>query len=127
MAVIEWLDVFTRPEYKHLILDNLHYCQNNKSMEIIAWCLMSNHLHLIFRSSGKESPGEILRDFKKYTSKQLVKAIKEHPGESRKGLFLARFREAAAMSSNVKDYQFWRHDNKPIELWSNKVIAQKVN
>jgi hypothetical protein len=22
-------------------------------------------------------------------------------------------------------YQFWRHDNKPIELWSNKVIQQR--
>jgi hypothetical protein len=21
----------------------------------------------------------------------------------------------------------WRHDNKPIELWSNKVIAEKIN
>jgi hypothetical protein len=29
-------------------------------------------------------------------------------------------------SSNVKKYQFWRHDNKPIELWSNKVIAEKI-
>lgn len=39
---------------------------------------------------------------------------------------LAKFREAASQSSNVKEYQFWRHDNKPIELWSNKVIAPKV-
>ena len=29
-------------------------------------------------------------------------------------------------SSNVKHHQFWRHDNKPIELWSNKVIAEKT-
>ncbi|WP_317190891.1 hypothetical protein [Flavobacterium sp. ALJ2] len=27
----------------------------------------------------------------------------------------------------MKHYQFWRHDNKPIELWSNKVIQQKIN
>lgn len=23
-------------------------------------------------------------------------------------------------------YQFWRQDNKPIELWSNHVMAQKI-
>jgi hypothetical protein len=26
----------------------------------------------------------------------------------------------------VKDYQFWRQDNKPIELWSSDVIRQKL-
>lgn len=31
------------------------------------------------------------------------------------------------MSSNVNKFQFWRHDNKPIELWSNKVIHEKIS
>ena len=35
--------------------------------------------------------------------------------------------KAGAKSSNVKKYQFWRHDNKPIELWSTKVIFEKIN
>lgn len=34
---------------------------------------------------------------------------------------------AAEKSSNVRKHQFWRHDNKPIELWSNKVIYEKIN
>ena len=29
--------------------------------------------------------------------------------------------------TNVVRNQFWRQDNKPIELWSNKVISQKIN
>ena len=35
--------------------------------------------------------------------------------------------KAGSQSSNVKTYQFWRHDNKPLELWSNKVIDEKLN
>lgn len=35
--------------------------------------------------------------------------------------------KAGAMASNVSKYQFWRHDNRPIELWSNKVIDEKIN
>nr|MDS1299683.1 transposase [Aequorivita sp. S2608] len=38
-----------------------------------------------------------------------------------------QFIKAAAKSSNVKEFQFWRHDNKPIELWSNTVIWEKIN
>jgi hypothetical protein len=37
------------------------------------------------------------------------------------------FLERKLKNSNVKHYQFWRHDNKPIELWSNKVIQQKTD
>jgi len=35
--------------------------------------------------------------------------------------------KAGSKSSNVNKYQFWRHNNKPIEVWSNKVIDEKIN
>ncbi len=31
-AVLERLDVFTRNEYKDVIIDSLHYCQKEKGM-----------------------------------------------------------------------------------------------
>ena len=31
-AVVEWLDVFTRNEYKDILVDSLSYCQENKGM-----------------------------------------------------------------------------------------------
>ena len=34
---------------------------------------------------------------------------------------------AGLKSSNVKHFQFWQHHNKPIELWSNEVIQQKLD
>jgi REP element-mobilizing transposase RayT len=125
-AVIEWIDALIRREYKDIIIESLEFCQKNKGMEIIAWCIMSNHIHLIFRSIKDIEPQNILGDFKRFTSKEIVKAIKENPKESRKEWLLEQFQKAANNSSNINDFQFWRHDNKPIELWSNKVIAEKV-
>ena len=126
-AVVEWLDVFTRIEYKEILLDSLHYCQKYKGMEIFAWCMMTNHVHLLFRCISNHQPESVLGDFKRFTSNAIVKAIKENPRESRKDWLLNHFKKAASQSSNVKHYQFWRHDNKPIELWSNKVISEKLN
>ena len=126
-AVVEWLDVFTRNEYKNIIIDSLHYCQNEKGMEIFAWCIMTNHVHLIFRSASNQKPEKVLGDFKRFTSKAIVKEIIENPKESRKDFLLEQFLKAGSKSSNVNKYQFWRHDNKPIELWSNKVIDEKIN
>jgi REP element-mobilizing transposase RayT len=125
-AVINWLDVFTRDEYKSIVVDSLNYCIDHKGMEIVAWCLMPNHVHLIFRTFDGAEPQNVLGDFKRFTSKALVAAIKDNPADNRKDLLLAAFRKAAKESSNVNNYQFWRHDNKPIELWSNTVIREKV-
>ncbi|QAA80559.1 transposase [Aequorivita sp. H23M31] len=126
-AVVEWLDVFTRNEYKDILLQSLSFCQKEKGMEIIAWCIMTNHVHLVFRSVRGQHPSLLLGDFKRFTSKTVVKAIQENPRDSRKEFLLEQFKKAAAKSSNVNEYQFWRHDNKPIELWSNKVIWEKIS
>ncbi len=125
-AVVNWLDVFTRNQYKNILIDSLSFCQKEKGMEIIAWCIMTNHVHLIFRITNEGKPEMVLGDFKRFTSKALVKAIKENERESRKEFLLDQFKKAGALTSNVKEYQFWRHDNKPIELWSNKVIQEKI-
>ena len=66
-------------------------------------------------------------DFKRFTSRAVVKSIQENPRESRKEFLLLTFKKAAEKSSNVRNCQFWRHDNKPIELWSNNVIQEKIN
>ena len=125
-AVVEWLDVFTRNEYKNILVDSLNYCVKEKGMEIYSWVIMTNHVHLVFRSIGKRKPEQLLGDFKRFTGKKIVDAIKNNPRESRKEVFLHQFNKSANASSNVRESQFWRHDNKPIELWSNKVIFQKI-
>ena len=66
-AVVGWLDVFTRNEYKDLIIESLEFCQKNKGMEIHAWCIMTNHVHLIFRSIENQKPELLLGDFKRFT------------------------------------------------------------
>ena len=126
-AVVGWLDVFTRNEYKDLFLESLQFCQKNKGLENPAWCIMSNHVHLVFRSINGQNPELLVGDLKRFTSQSIVKSIKENPRESRKEFLLDFFKKEAEKSSNVKQYQFWRHDNKPIELWSNKVIQQKID
>jgi len=126
-AVVEWIDVFTRVEYKNLLLDSLSYCQQEKGMDIFSWCIMSNHVHLVFRITTEEKPQNVLGDFKRFTSKAIVNEIKENTKKSRREWLLEKFSKAADGRSNVKNYQFWRHDNKPIELWSNHVIDEKIN
>ena len=136
MLVLPWwnacllqagIDVFTRNEYKDIFLESVTFSRQNKAMEVFAWCIMTSHVHLVFRSAGEYKPEDLLGDIKRFTNRKIVQAIIENPKESRKEWLLEQFKKAAEQSSNVNKYQFWRHDNKPIELWSNKVIAEKIN
>ncbi len=119
-AVQGWVDIFTRNEYKDILIENLEYCQKNKGLVIFAWCIMTNHVHLLMMSEEGFMLQDILRDFKKFTSKAIIKAIKENPQESRKEWLQEQFK-----TSN--GFRFWRSDNKPVELWTNSVIDQKLN
>ncbi len=40
-AVVEWIDLFTRDEYKNILLDSLSFCQRKKGMEIMSWWLIN--------------------------------------------------------------------------------------
>lgn len=91
-TVHQWADVFTRKIYSDILLDSLRYCQSHKGLQIFAWVVMSNHCHLIV-GSKKEKLSDIIRDFKKYTSKRIAAAIEENVYESRKRWLLWLFKK----------------------------------
>jgi REP element-mobilizing transposase RayT len=67
-------------------------------MEIHAWCIMTNHVHLIYRSIENQKPELLLGDFKRFTSRSIIKAIQENQRESRKEFLLDYFKKEAAKS-----------------------------
>ena len=80
-------------------------------------------MHLVFRSIKGQKPELLLGDLKRFTSKIIVKSIQENPRESRKEFLLDFFKKEASEEEWISELC---HDNKPIELWSNKVIQQKI-
>lgn len=126
-TTVNWVDVFTRRDYKDIVVESLQFCQKEKGLLLYAWVIMSNHVHLIARADAGFRLPDIIRDLKKYTSKQIIKAIEQHPGESRREWMLRMFREAGAANSNNKDYQFWQQHNKPIELLTNAMKDRYLN
>ncbi|MFT4203119.1 MAG: transposase [Chitinophagaceae bacterium] len=109
-----------------LVVGALDYCRKQLGMRIYCWCLMTNHIHLIFTDENHQ-PSKLIGRFKEYTSKQLVKSIEQNPQESRKEWLLYMMQRAGEKSSNIKHRQLWQHHNMPIELWSPDVIEQKMD
>ncbi len=126
-ATVQWVDVFTRPVYADMVIDSLRHCQTKKGLVIHAWCLMSNHLHLIISRNGRLPLEDIMRDFKKFTSGTILKAVRGEITESRKNWMLWIFKQAGQDNPNNINFQFWQQDNHPEELITNEFIDQKLD
>jgi len=124
--VVGWADVFTRKSYKDIIIESLAYCIKEKGLELFAYVVMSNHLHVIMRSAKGDLSG-IVRDFKKYTSKKIIHEITYSGKESRKEWLLSIFKYHATYNRRSVEYQFWTHENHVIELDTNSIIDSKLN
>jgi len=125
LQVVDWVDVFTRLCYRDIVLDSLRYCQLNKNLQLFAFVVMSNHLHLIANSASGELSAT-LRDFKKFTSKAILQQITEGR-ESRRERMLNRFEFAASRHGRNEKYQFWTHENHAIHLYSSEFIREKLD
>ncbi|MES2288055.1 MAG: transposase [Bacteroidota bacterium] len=126
MTVVDWIDVFTRKNHKMAIVESLKYCQENKGLEIFAWCLMPSHLHLIIRADTDIKLSDTIRDFKKFTSKKIIRLIQEEP-ESRREWMLDRFEFAGRYNPKIKHFKFWQDGNHPVELFSPQFTKQKLD
>ena len=126
-TVVDWMDVFTRPLYKHILVESLEYCQTNKGLDIYAWVLMTNHLHMIVGIRGNDVIGDVLRDFKKFTSKKIINAIQGNLRESRKDWLLSRCSFRAANDKKITGYKFWQEDNHVEQINTYDFYKQKLD
>ena len=125
-AVVNWIDLFIRNEYKEILLTSWRHCRQHKGLEIYGWCIMTSHVHMIIGTQGDKLEN-IMRDMKKHTPVALREAIKQHPGESRKEWMLWMMERAGKNNSQNANFQLWQQDNHPIELFDHRILHQKLD
>lgn len=126
-TIVDWVDIFTRPEYKQIAVESLSYCQANKGLAIYAWVLMSNHLHAIVGSDSEIPLSDIWRDFKKFTSKKILDTLLSDIQESRREWMLNRFEYAGQNDKKIKNYKLWQEGNDAQQIYLNDYLEQKLN
>lgn len=126
LTTVGWVDVFTRPQQKDMLISSLRFCQKEKGLEIYAYCIMTNHLHMLCKATGEVSLPEIMRDFKKFTSKEVIKNIDAEP-ESRRDWMLKYFEDACYRLKRDQKYKVWQDGYHAEHLFSQKFLRQKLN
>ena len=124
-AVVNWIDLFIRNEYKQIILDSWKHLSAKQGIGNI-WLVHNSHIHMII-GSNQNKLEDIMRDMKRHTSEKLREAIRLNQQESRREWMLWMMERAGRQNSNNSSFQLWRQDNHPIELYNHKILHQKLD
>ena len=124
-TVVDWVDVFTRKNYRDIVIECLVFCIREKGMVLFGYVIMSNHIHMVVQSNNGEL-SNLIRDFKKFTATKILEKIQSEP-ESRREWILERFKLAAESHTRNKNYQFWKYGNHPEEIYSNTFMWSKLD
>jgi putative transposase len=125
LTVVNWIDVFTRRLYNDFVVQNLQWCQQHKNLNIYSYVIMTNHIHMVANVTNG-SLGNVLRDFKTFTSKELLKLITNNEQESRRDWMLKSFEKAGKYNPLNINNQFWQNGNYPVLLYSPAVIVENI-
>ena len=112
-TIKHWYYIFDRHNRFEILADSLTYCQKHKHLKIHAYVFMLNHIHLII--SSPDAIG-FVRDFKKFTSKEMQKNIIAFEAN-----VLKLFKKATG-----EGYEFWQPSNMPKIIESEDFLNQKI-
>jgi REP element-mobilizing transposase RayT len=114
-----WLPVFSNPDIVGIVINSLRFLQQNARLEIFAYVILENHLHMIARSP--DISREIKR-FKSYTAKEILTFLQERQLRTL-STQLELFKRPYKTKS---DYQLWEEGSHLQVIVSEAVMRQKV-
>jgi REP element-mobilizing transposase RayT len=123
--VVGWADIFSRKIYRDIILESFDYCRESKGMILFAYVIMTNHVHAIIQSKSGDLSG-LIRDFKKFTSKKILKEVLKNRSESRKEWLEMVFKYHGKFNKRNQGIQLWTHENHAVELANNNMIDTRL-
>ena len=121
ITIIEWIDIFAKPEYFQIIIDSLKYCQKNKGLLLYEFVIMTNHIHLIVKAKEKNKLSQIISDFKKHTTREILKELEKDNRRYILNLIKNSF-------FKKKDYQnqIWQRENYPELIVTEEFLNEKI-
>jgi putative transposase len=104
--------------YEGNLIDSLRFLVKQNRISVYAFCLMNNHIHMVWQILGDHQRANVQRDFLKYTGQQILRRLEEI-----KSPLLSE------LQVNAKDrkFQAWERNALSIPLYSDRFFMQKLD
>jgi REP element-mobilizing transposase RayT len=123
-TVVDWLPALAQDHYRQIVLNSLAYLREHKRTQLNAFVIMSTHLHAILWPEDGINLSDVLRDFKRFTSRAISKEATQRDEQ----LLLASFAAARqrGRAQEVSQYQVWQEGSHPEALHTIEFARQKL-
>jgi len=116
-TVNHWIHLFHRNEMARVILESLSFRVEQGHIKINAYVIMPNHAHMIVTINEGNELCDFLRDFHKFTAKQIISAL-----EKENNPLLARFKA----EKRDRYFHVWKQTHSPKRIISWEFFRQKL-
>ncbi len=115
----DWLRLLEDDSYKQIIIDALKFRISKGQINVGAYVIMPNHIHLIWWIQNGFELEDVQRDFLKFTAKSIIGKIKRDQDES----------ALEVLHVDLKDrkFQVWKRNSMSIDLRSAKFFKRKLD
>jgi REP element-mobilizing transposase RayT len=122
ITVHEWLPVFIDRRYIDPLIESLTFCRKHKGLQLHAFVVMPNHIHLIVSTTGDLQ--HVMRDYKRFTSRSIHERLKEDG----RATLLAWLEHAAEPARRRRgEFSFWQSSFHPQAIYTEAVFEQKLS
>ena len=117
-TILEWKQLLLNDKYKDIIIDSVRYLVKDERINVYAFVIMPNHIHLVWKICKPHILENVQRDFLKFTAQQIkLELEKDNPK------LLSEF----YVGAKDRDFQIWERNPLNSRLGSLELIEQKVN
>ena len=114
--------LFRRDVIKRIIVDSLRYMRLNQWLNLHAFVVMPNHVHFIVRFLEGYTLSDVMREFKKHTSKQIIRQYRAEDNQR-----VIAFLEQAAEHLADQRYKVWEKGYDDIGILDLAIAVAEAN
>ncbi|WP_205942973.1 transposase [Pedobacter frigidisoli] len=111
----KWQILLFKNKFKDIIISSFEHLSKLKKIDIYAFVIMPNHIHLIWKVNELNGKETAQGSFLKYTAHEFKKLLNDEE--------LISYRVNLAN----KNYEFWQRDSLATHLYSPDVAYQKLD
>ena len=117
-TINNWHRLLQKDVYKDVIISSLEHLSSKGKIDVFAFVIMPNHIHLIWRINKNNGKETAQGSFLKFTAHEFKKMLVDEHGSAL---------EDYAVEAHNKKYEFWQRNSLAVSLYTREVAYQKLD
>ena len=113
------IPAFSSRPFAEIVIDSLRFLQTHGRLEIYAYVLMENHMHLI---ASADDLAKEMGDLKSYTARKIIDHLEEYHAR----YTLKLLRALKPKHKTDREYRLWDEGSYPKQIQNREMMRQKV-